>query len=174
MSSIYHSRTFLLIGCCVCFLQMIYSGDLSQLKIHGQEVNLVETSDTLGLVARFFDGKKLIAKRLANRLVVGQHVLEPSLLSASDRLEFRGSLEVLGSGEYQFAVKGNVHCEMLLENQTILKNESNDKEVWTTSKSTKLEFGFSPVRFVVYLNKNQTAKSSVYWKGPDFGWEPLP
>lgn len=105
-------------------------------------------------------------------LDVSQARVDPRLDVGTFQLTWDGYLESEARGEYEFAAFVEGEAKVTLNDATLIDAECAEPK-WVISESTSLPFDLHPIR-VQFQSLSDSAQLRLYWKGPNFDWEPLP
>ena len=94
----------------------------------------------------------------------------PFLSPGPFSLEVSGTLHTSLSGFYNFKIEGRGAPRMWLNDRLTLSHEAH----LATTEAILLQKGHNPIR-IQYTSPNQgSARLRLWWKGYNFGWEPVP
>ena len=117
-----------------------------------------------------YPGLVLVADQ--ERQVVARPCLVPGQELEQNRLEWQGRLRVDKEGDYQFAVVALGEVSIQLEGDIRLATTSDTAE-WMEGQRFVMLAGDR--RLLIRFQSTQPrSQLNIYWRGPDFRWEPLP
>jgi len=126
-----------------------------------------------GLIARYqgADGKTAVRLEDSLSLVWDDRSPDRRIASGPFSATFEGRLWTQAPGTYRLHVyaAGKVRLKL---GKRVLVDAHLAEPGWLAAEPVELEFGFQPL-VVEYRRQNEPARISLYWEGPQFGFEPV-
>ncbi len=132
-----------------------------------------------GLAWRYFegpfpwvpDGSALQASRTGVSAAPDLAPLRPGRAGA---LEFSGFLHAPADGEYTFALLSDAGAVLRLHRSTLIDADYGCAPGTEKSATVRLQAGLHPVVLTCRADGNGGPRLALKWRGPDFGWRPIP
>src|SRR5262249_47655719 len=128
------------------------------------------------LVASYYDDARTAVQRLEPTVALAWKAGEaphPRLDGKSEKVEWRGHLNVVRGGTYRFRVRlrGNFRLTIGVKDR-LRAEEAGDTAAWHESGEVTLEPGVHLLS-VEFIRRAGPARVELFWEGPQFRAEPL-
>jgi len=149
-------------------------GILTLLPTLAVGAQLEEENDfQVGLIGRYYDDEGQSIERIDSRVsfVWNDDSPDPRVGAQSFKAVWTGYLMSQARGKYALSVYGAGKVRIKLGGKVIL-DEASDKPSWMHAEAVELPFDWHPLE-VQFEKPAETARLSLFWKGPGFQFEPI-